>query len=252
MLGEMRDAGVDIHAHSATHQDLRKPYDKVQKKKLNPEEYQQWLTNEVIGSKQLLEQKLGIKVNCFAVPFGYINDQVRQFISKAGYEAVFTVYGQKLGYGSDNYSLGRYMMEANKPKVFETAITFGGSSSGGAAAAVEDIPTASLQAQPADGAVVNDKTPLIEANLGGLATVDPGSVKLRVSGLGLVPSKFDPKTKKVSYQVTQPLHGDACTVILEVKSAGKKMEAHWGFTLNENAVKAKDAPAAVSATPGKK
>ena len=26
-LGEMRDAGVDIEAHSATHQDLRKPHD---------------------------------------------------------------------------------------------------------------------------------------------------------------------------------------------------------------------------------
>ncbi len=251
-LGEMRDAGVDIEAHSATHQDLRRPYDKVTKKHLNPEEYQQWLDAEVGGSKATLEQKLGIQVNCFAVPFGYYNEKVKEACKKARFEAVFTVYGQKLGYGSDDYSLGRYMMEANKPKVFETAISFGGSSSGGAAAAVEDIPTASLQAQPADGTVVNDKTPLVEANLGGVATIDPGSVKLRVSGLGLVPSKFDPKTKKVSYQVTQPLHGDACTVILEVKSAGKKMEAHWAFTLNENAVKAKDAPAAVSATPGKK
>ena len=96
-----------------------------------------------------------------------------------------------------------------------------------------------------------DKTPLSQANLGGLATIDPGSAKLRVSGLGLVPSKFDPKTKIISYQVTQPLHGDACTVILEVKSGGKKMEAHWTFTLNESAVKAKDAPAATSVPPKK-
>ena len=42
-LAEMRDAGVDIQAHSATHQDLRKPYDKVTKRKLNPEEYTEWL-----------------------------------------------------------------------------------------------------------------------------------------------------------------------------------------------------------------
>src|SRR5437588_7398262 len=28
-LAEMRDAGIDIQAHSETHQDLRKPYDKV-------------------------------------------------------------------------------------------------------------------------------------------------------------------------------------------------------------------------------
>ena len=50
-LAEMRDAGVDIQAHSATHQDLRKPYDKVQKKSLNPEEYEQWLASEVIASE---------------------------------------------------------------------------------------------------------------------------------------------------------------------------------------------------------
>ena len=248
-LAEMRDAGVDIQAHSATHQDLRKSFDKVTKKHLSPDEYTEWLDGEVGGSKATLEQKLGIQVNCFAVPFGYYNDRVKEAAKKARFTAVFTVYGQKLGYGSDNYSLGRYMMEANKPKVYETAISFGGSSSSGGAAPVDDIPTGSLQAQPADGAVVNDRTPLIQANLGGVATIDPGSAKLRVSGLGLVPAKFDPKTKIISYQVTQPLHGDACTVILEVKSGGKKMEAHWAFTLSESAVKAKDAPAAAAPSP---
>ncbi len=238
-LGEMRDAGVDIQAHSETHQDLRKLPGKL---KAGGQTYEQWLESEVAGSKATLEQKLGIRVNCFAVPFGYYNEKVKEAAKKARYQAVFTVYGQKLGYGSNDYSLGRYMIEANKPKVFTDATNFGGSSSGGSVP-VEEIATASLQAQPADGAVVNDKTPLIRANLGGLATLDAGSAKMRVSGLGLVPSKFDPKTKIISYQVTQPLHGDACSVIVEAKSAGKKVEAHWAFTLKEAAVKAKDAPA---------
>ena len=48
----------------------------------------------------------------------------------------------------------------------------------------------------------------------------------------------------ISYQVTQPLHGDSCSVIVEAKIGGKKAEAHWAFTLKEAAVKAKDAPAA--------
>src|SRR2546423_5893605 len=73
-LAEMRDAGIDIQAHSATHQDLRKPYDKVTKRRLNPEEYTQWLEAEVAGSKGTLEQKPGIRVNWFAVPFGYYHD----------------------------------------------------------------------------------------------------------------------------------------------------------------------------------
>jgi peptidoglycan/xylan/chitin deacetylase (PgdA/CDA1 family) len=250
-LEEMRDAGVDIQSHTETHQDLRKPpYDRLLKKRYTQAEYEPWLEKEIAESKEIIEQKLGVKVDALAVPYGYYNEHVKEVAKKAGYEALFTVYGQKLGYGSENMSLGRYMIEANKPKVFEDAINFGGSASGGAEA-IQEIPTGSLQAQPADGAVVTDRTPLIQANLGGVAAIDPGSAKLRVSGLGLVPATFDPKTKMISFQVKQPLHGDSCTVILEAKTGGKKMEARWSFTLKEDAVKAKDAlPPATS--PGRK
>jgi hypothetical protein len=65
--------------------------------------------------------------------------------------------------------------------------------------------------------------------------VDPGSVQLRVSGLGLVPASFDGKTQIVSYQVTQKLREKTCTVILSAKSGGKKIEAHWTFGIEENA-----------------
>ena len=241
-LAEMRDAGVDIQAHSATHQDLRKPYDKVTRRRLSPEEYAQWLEAEVAGSKQTLEQKLGIGVNCFAVPFGFYNERVKEATRKAGYEAVFTVYGQKLTFGSSNDSLGRYMLEANKPKVFAEASNFSGAASAGSVP-VDLIPVANLQAQPADGSTVNNPRPLIKANLSSLGAIDPGSPRMRVSGLGVVPAKYDPATKTISYQLTQPLRGDSCTVIVEAKSGGKKLEAHWAFTLKEAVVKAKDAPA---------
>ena len=118
------------------------------KRKLNEEEYTNWLNAEVAGSKATLEQKLGIRVNCFAVPFGYYNDRVKKATEDARFEAVFTVYGQKITYGSPNDSLGRYMIEGNKPKVFEDAINFGGSSSGGSAQ-VTEIPLDSIN--PAAG-----------------------------------------------------------------------------------------------------
>lgn len=251
-LAEMRDAGVDIQSHTETHQDLRKPpYDRLEKKRYTQAEYEPWLEKEVAGAKRIIEQKLAVRVDALAVPYGYYNEHVKEVAKKAGYEALFTVYGQKLGYASDNFSLGRYMMEANKPKVFEAAINFGGASASAGSELVQEIPTGSLQAKPADGAVVNDRKPLISANLGGVAGIDPGSVKLRVSGLGLVPAKFDPKTKIISFQVKQPLHGDSCSVILEAKSDRKKMKARWAFTLEENAVKAKDAPASAK-SPKKK
>ncbi|MBA3883100.1 MAG: polysaccharide deacetylase family protein [Chthoniobacterales bacterium] len=246
-LGEMRDAGVDIEAHSATHQDLRKAYDKVQKKKLNPEEYEQWLTAEIIGSKQLLEQKLGIRVNSFAVPFGYINDPVREFLKKAGYEAIFTVYGQRLTYTSPNDSLGRYLMEGNKPKVFSDAATFSGSASGGAAP-VAEISSESIQAQPASGETAKTAMPLIQANLSSMGPIDPGTAQMRVSGLGVVTATFDEKTQTISYQPTQKLRDKSCTVIIGGKSGEKKVEASWTFSIADAALAAPPtrAPAAPS------
>ncbi len=257
LLAEMRDAGVDIQAHSATHQDLRKAYDKVQKKRLNPEEYEQWLTGEIINSKQLLESKLGIQINCFAVPFGYINDPVREFIKKAGYEAIFTVYGQRLTYGAPNDSLGRYLLEGNKPKVFSDAANFSGSTSGGAVP-VAEMSTSGLSAQPADGETVKTALPLIKANLSSMGPIDPGTMQMRVSGLGLVPASYDEKTQTVSYQVTQKLRDKSCTVIIGALSGGKKVEAHWSFNIDDGTAVpasppiASASPAAASPSPAKK
>jgi hypothetical protein len=74
---------------------------------------------------------------------------------------------------------------------------------------------------------------------------------MRVSGLGLVPAKYDPASKTISYQVTQPLHGDACSVIVEAKMGGKKAEAQWAFTLNEPGKKSKETAAVPQASPKK-
>ncbi|MDQ6913535.1 MAG: polysaccharide deacetylase family protein [Verrucomicrobiota bacterium] len=247
MLAEMRDAGVDIQAHSATHQDLRRAFDKVQKKRLNPDEYDRWLANEIVASKAMLEQKLGIKVNCFAVPFGFINEHVREFIKKANYEAIFTVYGQRLTYGAPNDSLGRYLIEGNKPKVFTDAANFGGSTSGGAAP-VAEVSKTDIGAQPADGETITTALPLIRANLGSFGQIDDKSVQMRVSGLGLVPASYDPKTQTVSYQVTQKLRDKTCTVIVSGKSGDKKIETSWTFNISDGAA----TPAAASPSPVKR
>src|SRR5689334_9140501 len=113
-LSEMRDAGVDIQAHSATHQDLRENQPimvmqngKRTKKRLTGAEYEAWLKNEVVGCKELLQQRLAIQVNCFAVPLGKYNDHVKEMARNTGYEAMFTVYGQPLTFNSPMDSLGR-------------------------------------------------------------------------------------------------------------------------------------------------
>jgi peptidoglycan/xylan/chitin deacetylase (PgdA/CDA1 family) len=247
-LAEMRDAGVDIQAHSATHQDLKKPFDKVTKKHLNPQEYQQWLDAEIAGSKQLLEQRLGIRVNCFAVPFGNWNPQVKETSMRAGYEAMFTVYGQPITFHTPNDSIGRYLIEANKPKVFTDAIAMI-ATSGGGANPVAQVSATDLQTQPASGETVRTATPLIRANLASFGAIDPGSIKMRVSGLGLVPAAFDAKTSSVSYQVTQKIRDKQCTVIIEAMSAGKRVQAQWSFAIDDAAAAAPAASPAGSGAP---
>src|SRR5438105_3052270 len=257
-LADMRDNGVDIEAHSATHQDLREGHTimlastggKRTKTKLTGPQYEQWIQNEVVGSKQLLEQRLGIKVNCFAVPFGNYNEHVKEIARNAGYEAMFTVYGQPITWTSPMNALGRYAIEANKPKVFEDAVKMIATSSGGPGApAVAVVGAQNLQTEPADGTTVRSALPLIKANLSAVGQIDPASVQLRVSGLGVVPASFDPKTGVVSYQVTQKLRDKNCTVILTAKSGDKKVEAHWTFGIDESGA----APAATTpaATPKK-
>src|SRR5438552_6536214 len=239
-LAEMRDAGIDIQAHSETHQDLRKPYDKVAKKKLSPPEYEQWLQNEVGRCKETLEQRLGIKVNCFAVPYGFYNQHVKEIATRAGYEAIFTFYGQPITYRAAMDSLGRYLIEGNKPKVFADAIGMIATSSGGGVP-VAQIGASNVASKPADGETIRNPLPLISANLSAFGAIDPGTVTMRVSGLGVVPASFDAKTSTVSYQVTQKLR-DKCSVIVEAKSGGKKVEAHWSFAIDEGTKKAQESP----------
>jgi peptidoglycan/xylan/chitin deacetylase (PgdA/CDA1 family) len=241
-LGEMRDNGVDIEAHSATHQDLREGHAitlagagvKRTRTRLTGPQYEQWVRNEVVGCKELLEQRLGIKVNCFAVPFGNYNEHVKELARNAGYDAMFTVYGQPITFTSAMDSLGRYAIEANKPKVFEDAVKMiGASTSGGAP--VAEIGAKDLGTQPADGETVRTGLPLIKANLTGIGQIDPGTVQMRVSGLGVVPATYDQKTGTISYQVTQKLREKSCSVFVTAKSQGKKVEAHWTFGIEEGA-----------------
>ncbi|CAN5172721.1 hypothetical protein BH20VER2_BH20VER2_19160 [soil metagenome] len=240
-LAEMRDEGVDIQAHSATHQDMRRRFDAIAKKKLSEEEYQEWLTNETAGVKKALQDRLGIRVNAFAVPYGRHDDTVRKAVMDGGYEALFTVYGQPLTFSSAPDQLGRYAIEANKPKVFTDALAFGGG--GGTGPATMNVGTDKLNTQPTEGETIRTATPLIRADLSTFGEIEPKSVQIRISGQGLVPASYDEKTKTVSYQVTQKLRDDTCTVIVSARSGGKRVEESWSVTVDDAAAASAPSPA---------
>ena len=223
-LAELRDAGVSIQSHTVSHADLRR-----QKKGTSDGDPNGWLWNELHGSKALLEEKLGIKVTALALPFGLGNEQVRRTAAEAGYEMAFTVNGQKIGFGTPMDALGRYMVQANQPKLFTTATTFEGAGAGGGPGAAR-LALADLCPQPPDGASIADTDPLIQASLATIDPVDPGSVSVRISGMGLFAARFDPRTRMVQCQA-RGLMPNKYTVILAAKSGGKKIESRWSFTV---------------------
>jgi hypothetical protein len=68
-----------------------------------------------------------------------------------------------------------------------------------------------------------------------MGNVEPSSVEMRVSGFGVVPAKYDPATKLVSYEFTQNLVPKTYTVILSAMVDGRKVETRWDFTVDPTA-----------------
>ena len=212
----MRDAGVDIEGHTVSHSLLNA------RKGKTDEQYLAWLKSEIVGSKEMLEKNLGIQVKAFAYPYGLHNQTVRDVVKQAGYEAAFTVWGRRIGYGADPMIVGRYAIESTKPKVFEEAVNFKGAVEGDSAGVLPAAGT--MVTQPKDGETVSDSLPEIKANLTTLGDVDPKSVTMRISGLGLVPATYDSESKLVSYKLTQKLYGPQVTVIVSAVVKARKTE----------------------------
>ena len=129
--------------------------------------------------------------------------------------------------------IGRYAIESTKPKVFEEAVNFKGAIEGGDNVGVMPA-TATMVTQPMDGETVSDSLPEIKANLATFGSVDPKSVTMRISGLGLVPATYDPETKLVSYKMRKKIYARQVTVIVSAIVNARKTEARWSFNIGSN------------------
>lgn len=240
-LEEMRDAGVDIQCHSYSHSNLRAPGAGVdaKAKALIQKDVQTlgkdgWMRKEIIASRKVLEQRLGIQVNAFAYPFGIHTGEARALVKEAGYDAAFTVYGQRLSHNSPAELLGRYAVEASKPVIFENALRMIG---GGVSTAASE-PTLTMNAassmitEPMEGETISNPKPTIKANLSTLGDLDPKSVEMRISGIGAVTANYDAATKIIEANLTQKLRKQGYTVIVSGTVKGRKVTTSWNFNFD--------------------
>ena len=223
-LEEMRDAGVDIEAHSVSDHDLRRAP--------RGQEYTAWLHSEVYGCKETLEGKLAVKVIAFAFPYGLHNEIVRQTCKEAGYKMQFTVYGRHMDINVPTDQIGRYAVDSFKGDVFKAALNFGTTDRAQPGVESSQLASAAMLTEPLNDQHITDLKPTIKANLASIGDVDPKSVEMRISGFGLVPAIYDPKTKLVSYTFTQRLIPKRYIVILTAKVSAKKVETRWDFTVD--------------------
>ena len=218
-LGEMRDAGVDIGSHSLTHRSL------TATKGRSPEEQAAWVRAELVESKKILEEKLGIPIRTFAYPYGHQNDRVREIAKEAGYEAAFTVRGQKLDASGDPMSIGRYAIDSKQPSVFAMATNFGST----VTAASNKNATGGLPVTPDPGTTMAGPLPRISIDLTSTPGIDPASLVMRIGGLGEVPAEFDPASGTLSYVPRARVYAPEVVVSVSGRADGKRFESRWTY-----------------------
>lgn len=102
-LKQMKASGlVDIQAHTYWHPDFHK-----EKARLSPDEYNKFVTNQLVLSKAVLEQRLGSQITLMAWPYGIYDHDLEQAAAHAGYTASFAYAGGVALPGDDPFAIPR-------------------------------------------------------------------------------------------------------------------------------------------------
>ena len=100
-LKEMQANGIDIQSHTVNHKDLRN---------MSLEQAR----DELIGSKAVLEGRMGHPVRYIAYPGGFANKDIDRIAEESGYRMAFTVQAGNVEPGQDLFNLPRQAVFFNE------------------------------------------------------------------------------------------------------------------------------------------
>lgn len=234
---EMVAAGAEIGSHSVSHQDMRN------RGRRSAEKHAAFLKEETAGSRRILKERLGVEPATFAYPYGAYDDEAMQAVRDAGYEAAFTIRGQKVDWETALFEAGRYIVHGGIDRPFDLAVS--SKIPSGAVGAtnllketITDEATGEekplIQVSPAYGSVVKDRRPEMSVDLSGIEGLDPDSLSMEISGVGSVEAVFDPETKVYAYRTQQRLRMPEYWVQVSFKRSGKRQQetVRWKFQLD--------------------
>ena len=105
-LKEMKETGLfDFQSHTYWH-----PNFKIDKRRLKPAEYENFIEMQLKKSREKLEKELDVRANMLAWPFGIYDDDLVQKAAKTGYVATFTMERHPASHLDNVMALPRYLM----------------------------------------------------------------------------------------------------------------------------------------------
>jgi len=236
MIKEMIEHGCEVASHTVSHELLTK------KGKRTDAEYELWLLQELKDSKEFLEQHLGKPCLSIGYPYGNHSDTITELAQQVGYEAGVTVANNKVTWDTPNFKLGRYIIHGEQDGNFRLATTFHSRGELGTAKSLNvesknEKGDPLVQLSPAPNSTITERRPVIEANLLGLGSIVPESIRLRIGGYGMVPAEFDPKTFVLRYKLPSKLRREDCNVTLMFKRDAETPEemVTWRFKVDLSA-----------------
>jgi peptidoglycan/xylan/chitin deacetylase (PgdA/CDA1 family) len=116
-LAEMKASGlVDVQSHTFWH-----PNFNIERKRLSPQAYQQFVHDQLTRSKTILEQRVGGTVDLLAWPFGIYDEELMQAARAAGYTAAFSIERRPVTAAEKIMALPRYIVvDADRGGRFDT------------------------------------------------------------------------------------------------------------------------------------
>lgn len=91
---EMQEYGIEFGGHTLTHPMLAK---------LDLEDARR----EIIESRKILNKKLGKEMNCFAYPYGNLNEEVKKIVKEVGYKFAVATDSGDISYSKDLFQIRR-------------------------------------------------------------------------------------------------------------------------------------------------
>lgn len=118
-LKELQNTGLfDIEDHTYWHPDFIQ-----EKKRLSQTQYEKFVKVQLVNSKRILENKLGIKVTLLAWPYGIYDDYLEQEAQKAGYVMAFSIDDHTANRSYHRMAQPRFMiMEKRSMKTFANIV----------------------------------------------------------------------------------------------------------------------------------